>query len=122
QPVFFAELVWPVLVASATDVGSKRYTPVSRFPAVVRDLAVVVDQEVTAASILETVKAVSTMLSSTEIFDVYRGTEIGAGKKSVAFSLSFRAGRTLTDQEVDALIDQIVASLSSKWNAQLRAK
>ena len=122
QPVFFAELVWPVLVASGTDVGSKQYAPVSRFPAVARDLAVVVDQEVTAASILETVKAVSSMLSSSEIFDVYRGPEIGAGKKSVAFSLSFRAGRTLTDQEVDAEIDQIVATLSSMWNAQLRAK
>ena len=99
-PILVAELdLFPVLKAMA---GRRTVTPVSPFPPVLEDLAVVVD-EATAAQEVESVlwRAAGPLLAQVTLFDVYRGEQIGAGKKSLAYALTYRApDRTLTDEEV----------------------
>jgi phenylalanyl-tRNA synthetase beta chain len=98
------------------------YTPVPKVPAVTRDIAVVVDAGVPAAALLDAVKdAGGALLESVELFDVYTGEHIGAGKKSVALSLTYRdPERTLTDEEVAALHERVAEALTSQFAAQLR--
>ncbi|MGA7305362.1 MAG: phenylalanine--tRNA ligase subunit beta [Rhodothermales bacterium] len=123
QPVFFAELQWPDLAKKAVGQATKEYVPVARYPAVERDLALIVDRSVPAASLLDTVRAAAgSLLDAVDVFDVYEGPEIGDGKRSIAISLSFRADRTLVDKEVDREIERVVESVSRDWNARLRAK
>lgn len=123
QPVYFAELDWPLLISAAGGGSSSRFVPISRFPAVTRDLAVIVSNDVPSAGLMSTVRsAASPLLSSVEIFDVYTGPELGSGNRSIALSLAFRAERTLVDAEVDKIIQDVVSRLSSDWNARLRSK
>lgn len=100
----------------------KRYTPLPRYPAVQRDLAVVCREDVTAAA-LETAirKGAGELLSACKLFDVYRGIQVGIDKKSVAFSLSFQSPeRTLTDAEADAAFQGALDALSADCGAVLR--
>jgi phenylalanyl-tRNA synthetase beta chain len=98
------------------------YTPVPKVPAITRDIAVVVDAQVPAADLLGTVKEIGgPLLESAELFDVYTGDKLGADKKSVALSLTYRdKERTLTDEEVGALHERVTEALESRFNAQLR--
>ena len=84
------------------------------YPAVDQDIAVVVDEEVEAARVRELVAAAGgELLRSIEVFDLYRGAQLGEGKKSLALRLEFRAAdRTLTDEEVAAVREQIKESLA----------
>jgi phenylalanyl-tRNA synthetase beta chain len=98
------------------------FQALSRFPAVRRDLAVVVDEDVSAAAVRDCVGQVGIdVLDNLEFFDVYRGKGIDSGKKSLALSLTFQAtSRTLHDQEVDDSVRAIVASLAHHLGAELR--
>jgi len=98
------------------------YTPLPRFPATTRDMAVVCDIAVPAGKLVETVKEVSgDVLESAEIFDVYTGDQVPQGKKSVALSLKFRhSDRTLTDEEADSLFNSCLSALGEKYGAVLR--
>jgi phenylalanyl-tRNA synthetase beta chain len=90
---------------------SPRYESIPRFPAVLRDLAVVVEERVQAARVLSAVRA-EPLLEDAMLFDVYTGAPIPAGKKNLALALRYRAaGRTLTDAEVDAAHARIVERL-----------
>ena len=93
-----------------------------RFPAVTRDIALVMDEGTTVGSVLAAIrKAGGAMLEKAEMFDIYRGAQLLPGKKSVAFSLSFRnAERTLSDDEVKPVIDKILAACESECGAKLR--
>ena len=93
-----------------------------KFPAVTRDIALVMDEKTTVGSVLAVIrKAGGAMLENAEIFDIYRGAQLLAGKKSVAFSLSFRsAERTLQDEDVKPVIDKILAACEEKCGAKLR--
>ena len=117
-PVF----VFEVELAGLASARVPGYRPVSRFPSVRRDLAVLVDDAVPANRILNEVRRDGTdILDEAIVFDVYRGKAIGAGKKSVAIGLTFRSeSRTLGDAEVDGLIDGIVAGLEAGFGAELR--
>ncbi len=98
------------------------YTPLPRFPAVTRDLALVCDEAVTVAQ-LETciTEAAGPLLRRIALFDIYRGTGVPAGKKSVAFSLELRADdRTLTDEESGAVIARVLEALEATLGAVLR--
>lgn len=116
-----AEVDWETLCKLA-DRRAVAYEPLPRFPAVTRDLAVVVDAEVPAARVeAEIVRAGGDLLRRVRLFDVYAGEQVGPGKKSLAYSLVFRsATRTLTDDEVDALHADIRAALAAV-GAELRA-
>ena len=78
------------------------YSDVTSFPAVLQDIAVILPEDVPAARLAEVVRAgAGGLLSSLEVFDLYRGEQVGEGSKSLALRLEFRApDRTLTDEEV----------------------
>ncbi len=98
--------------------------PLPKYPAVRRDIAVVVDEKIRWADIERCVLAnAPDELESLDFLDLYRGKQIEAGKKSIAFSVSFRsAKRTLTNEEADLLRDALVTALSSAHNAELRQR
>jgi phenylalanyl-tRNA synthetase beta chain len=93
-----------------------------RFPSVERDLAMVVDDAFPAQRIIDWIKDLrNALIEKVEVFDQYRGASIPEGKKSLAFSISYRApDRTLTDTEVQALHQELVARLGEVFGAQLR--
>ena len=102
--------------------SSPTYREVSPFPAVVQDIAVVVPEEVSAARVEEAVRAAAgDLLASVAPFDVYRGEQVGEGRKSLALRLEFRApDRTLTDEEVAAQRARIESQLAGV-DGRLRA-
>jgi phenylalanyl-tRNA synthetase beta chain len=104
------------------SLGGRVYTPLPRFPASMRDLALVCDDAVPVLTIEKTVKtAVGDILESIELFDCYRGEQIPAGKKSLAFSLVLRASdRTLTDADVSQAMQHALEALHD-FGAELRA-
>ena len=97
------------------------YEPIPRYPAVTRDLAVTVDENVRPAIEAGIRKVAGELLESVTLFDVFTGEQIGEGKKSVAYSLVFRTNeRTLTDEEVHQIHERIVHYLTEQFGAQLR--
>ncbi|OUS31436.1 phenylalanine--tRNA ligase subunit beta [Gammaproteobacteria bacterium 45_16_T64] len=98
------------------------FTELSRFPEVRRDLAVIVEEKISAESILENVrKTAGEWLTDVVLFDVYQGPNLDAGHKSIAFGLTLQhPSRTLKDDEVNEIIDNVVASLKDKLNVILR--
>ena len=108
-------------VAALTElvVAAPGYRPVSTFPAVIQDIAVVVDEDVPAADVEDAVRAHGgELLERLRLFDVYRGEQVGEGSKSLALRLEFRApDRTLTDEEVAevrARIERALAEIGGK--------
>jgi len=120
QPVLAGEFDFEALSAFAP--GSSRISDVPRFPAVTEDLALVVDDRLPADKVLATIMAAGagTPLASARVFDVFKGEQIGAGKKSLAYRLTYQADRTLTDAEVAKVREQIVKRLAEELNAALR--
>lgn len=100
------------------------YVPVPRFPAALRDIAIVVDDALVGEKIVAEIKtAGGNLLAGVRLFDVYRGTGIPEGKKSLAFALSYQADdRTLTDKEIDKTHKKIEDRLKQKLNALIRGK
>jgi phenylalanyl-tRNA synthetase beta chain len=115
------ELDWGLLVEAAPDV--QRYEDLTSFPAVHQDMAVTVADDVPAARVVEIVRAAGgALLRSAEVFDVYRGAQVGEGRASLALRLEFRApDRTLTDGEVGQRREKIVAALRDHVGGELRA-
>lgn len=101
---------------------ARKYQDLPQYPAVFRDLALLVNEEVTWSSLERCIMNTGVdFLKELKFFDVYRGKQIPAGKKSVAFSLCFQAkDRTLTGEEVDHAQQIIVAALSGTVGAELR--
>lgn len=99
------------------------FRPFSAQPVVRQDLALVVSDDLPAARVEEVIRqAGGELLERAQLFDVFRGEQIGAGKVSLAYALSFRAAdRTLTDDEVDHLREQIIAAAKSELKAVPRA-
>ena len=98
------------------------YRDVSSFPAVLQDIAVVVGEDVSAATVIDTVRSAGEpLLATVELFDVFRGEQVGEGEKSLALRLSFQApDRTLTDAEVAERREAIEAALG-ELGGRLRA-
>jgi len=98
------------------------YKPLPRFPAVTRDIAMLVDDSIPVKRIEnEIVSRAGKILEEVRLFDVYKGKQVPEGKKSVAYSIVFRAAdRTLTDDEVGKAMTEIINALSEKLGAQLR--
>ena len=102
---------------------NKKYTPIPKYPAVERDIAIVVDEDIEVGQIENVIsKKAKNILEKAELFDVYRNEKLGDNKKSVAYELIFRAkDRTLTDDEISNTMDAIVKELQVSLNAELRA-
>ena len=98
------------------------YVPLPKYPTVSRDLALVCDESVTVAQVEDVITAsAGKLLRNVKLFDIYRGTGIPAGKKSLAFSLELRADdRTLTDAESGGVVTKVLSALAEKLNATLR--
>ena len=98
------------------------FTPLPKYPAVTRDLALVCDEAVTIAELEHVIEnAGGKLLRSIKLFDIYRGKGIDEGKKSVAFSLELRADdRTLTDADSEGVVSKVLSALAEKLNARLR--
>lgn len=102
--------------------GNLLYTPVPRFPAISRDIALVVSSETTAHTLEKIIhRAGGKLLTDVKLFDLYEGDNVAEGKKSIAFSLTYQnPERTLTDEEVVKAHDQVLAALTSEAGALLR--
>lgn len=118
--VSYFELDLEKIISEAKE--KKRFKPLSLYPAVYRDLSIMVSQEVLWSDIEELVrKEGKELLKEIEFFDVYEGQGIENGKKSVAFHLSFSSQeRTLNAEEVDEVMGEIVRGLEKKLKAKLR--
>ena len=110
-------------VNEVSDNKSLKFKKYSRFPLAQRDLSFVVDEEITSSSITnEILTKAGSDLKEINLFDIYTGKGISKGKKSLTYSLNWQAkNRTLTDDEIDKIIERIVSFLSKKFNAKLRA-
>ena len=101
---------------------NKRFKHLPRLPAVTKDLAVIVSAKVNARQIEDIFsKSKGGILEQFSLFDVYKGSQIKEGCKSIAYALTFRAqDRTLKDEEVNAVMDQILHELKKQLSAELR--
>jgi len=117
---YVAELNLDVLYTDSNT--EKKYTPLPKFPAVSRDLALLVEDEVLVQQIDDIiVKAGGNMVEKVKLFDVYKGKQIPEGKKSIAYSIIYRSeSKTLTDDEVNKVHNKILRSLEYQLGAQLR--
>jgi phenylalanyl-tRNA synthetase beta chain len=120
QPVFAAILDFDKLLAKRRPDMS--YTPVPRFPAAPRDLALVVDETVNAGQLEDAIREIGgDLLEEVRIFDLYRGKQVGAGKKSIAFALQYRSSeRSLESKEILARHDKIAVYLKEHFKAEIR--
>jgi phenylalanyl-tRNA synthetase beta chain len=120
SPVFLFQLSLEDLAAVTQPFPL--YSPLPRFPAVFRDVALVLDQSVSAAAVTQALYRFGRpWLTEARLFDVYSGEQIPPGKRSLAFHLTYRdAARTLTDQAVDNHHQQLVKALAREFGAELR--
>ncbi len=119
QPVAMLELDLDALLAHRQP---RRYQRISRFPAVLEDIALVVDAEVPAQAVEDVIRAAGgELLRKVELFDLYQGPPIPPGKKSLAFALTFQAeDRSLTEEEVQVLYQRIQQRAATEVGAQPR--
>lgn len=103
-------------------VGKMKYKEISKFPNIKKDLSIVVDKKISAQEIgMKIKKLAGSLLESSEVFDIYTGTGIEENKKSISFALTFGKGdRTLTDDEINEVMNKIIAGLEKDMKAELR--
>lgn len=120
QDVFIAEL--NINNLKSISKVEKKYKPLPEYPMVVRDLAFITDKVVPVDEMKDTIyKAGGELLKSVEIFDLYSGNQIHTDKKSSAFTLQFLSEeRTLTDVEIEKIINRIVEAMKAAHSAELR--
>ena len=118
---YIAELDLSVLAALRTPMGAVK--PMPRYPAVTRDLSLVMAESVQVGPLLaDMAKAAGSILEDAKMFDVYRSALLGPDKKSVAFSFVFRgADRTLTDAEITKAVEKLQKVAAEKYGAVIRA-
>ncbi len=98
------------------------YKPIPKYPSILRDIAIVVDESVNAGDIQATIKQIGQpLVKQVEAFDVYTGEGLEANEKSIAFNLHYQdPEKTLTDAEVDASFEEVVEAVKTKHNAKVR--
>lgn len=101
---------------------NKKYTEVPKFPAVERDIAVIVDEKVEVGQIEKIItRKAKKLLETIQLFDIYRNEKLGENKKSVAYSLIFRdKNKTLNDEEINTIMENIISELEKQLGASLR--
>jgi phenylalanyl-tRNA synthetase beta chain len=101
--------------------GYRRFQPILRFPATVRDMALVIDAGITHQKVQDIIKSFP-LVEQVTLFDVYTGEQVPPGKKSLAYRITFQSPtHTLTDEEVNQVQQQILDKLSSELGATLRS-
>lgn len=101
---------------------NKKYVEVPKFPAVERDIAVVIEESIEVGQIEKIItKKAKKLLESMQLFDIYRDEKLGENKKSVAYSLIFRdKNKTLSDEEINTIMEAVVCELQKELGAELR--
>lgn len=119
SPVIVAEFDLDALQSAAPSYG---ITPVSEFPPVLEDIAIIVDESVAAERVEGLIRQTGgKTVTRVRLFDVYRDEKIGAGKKSLAYSLTYQSEKTMTDAEAAAIRTKIVKRLEHEVGAKLRS-
>jgi phenylalanyl-tRNA synthetase beta chain len=119
EPVYLLEADLQIMVLFTA--GNKIYQPVPRFPSTTRDMALIVNLDVNHRKLARTIESFP-LIERVEIFDVYSGGQVPAGKKSLAYRVSYRsASHTLTDDEVNRVQEQVLNKLGSDFGAVLRS-
>ena len=120
-PVFYAELNWTALM-NVIKKNEVLYTEVPKFPAVSRDLALLVDNSVEFAQIEQIARQTEKkLLKKVELFDVYEGDKLPAGKKSYAVNFILQdEEKTMGDKQIEAIMNKLIAQLKKQLNAELR--
>jgi phenylalanyl-tRNA synthetase beta chain len=119
EPVLGAQFDLETLLTAEPDYAIR---PVPEFPPILEDLALVVDEARPAAEVEALIRQTGgRTVTAVTLFDVFRGEQIGAGKKSLAYGLTYQADKTLTDGEVAALRNKIVRRLRQDMGAVLRS-
>lgn len=120
--VYAAELFFDLIV----ELSDREviYKPLPKFPATSRDIAMIVEERLPVGDVLMAIRHMEAdILEKVELFDVFRGVQIGEGRKSVAISVTYRAeDRTLTDDEVDEVHGDILQMLRQRFGAVLRER
>lgn len=121
QDVYYAELYWKTWIAQSAN-NKIKYAEIPKFPAVQRDLAIILDKQVSYNQVEEATKQLSLQpLQSFDLFDVFESEKLGAGKKSFALSYTFQLqDRTLTDAETEQLMQQLMNVYKTKLQATIR--
>ncbi len=121
QPVYFAELNWTQLM-KATKKNEVTFTDIPKHPAVSRDLALLVDNNVEFAQIEQIARQTEKkLLKKVELFDVYEGDKLPASKKSYAVNFILQdAEKTMNDKQIDAIMQKLIANIKKQLGAELR--
>ncbi|MFJ7736876.1 phenylalanine--tRNA ligase subunit beta [Lysinibacillus sp. NPDC097287] len=122
KDTYVMEMNLVALLAASSNEAPLGYTPVPRFPAMSRDIALVLDRATAAGEVVSAIRAAKVkLLKDIRIFDVYEGEKMEAGKKSVAFSLTyFDPERTLTDEEVVAAHNKVLKAIATIEGTEVR--
>ncbi len=119
KPVFISEIDYEALSEIVNDKIS--YKPISKFTDESRDLALVMDESVLCGDVQEAIKSSCKYITSVKLFDVYRGVQIGAGKKSMAFNIIFTPDdHEFTGEEIDKYVQKILKKLAYTLNIEIR--
>jgi phenylalanyl-tRNA synthetase beta chain len=121
QPVLFASINWDALLSQAIA-GKVQYSGIPRFPSVERDLALLVNSNISWQQMADIAsKANVPQLEKVQLFDVFESEKLGAGKKSMALSMRFQdREKTMTDADIDAAMQKITGLLEKELNAEIR--
>jgi len=121
QPVFFADMDWDTALEQA-KYAAIRVEEVPKFPVVYRDLAIVVSSQLKYEEARRSIKKLKiTQLQDMRLFDVFESEKLGSGKKSMAISFTFLdTEKTLTDKEIDGMMNKIITTLEQDLNAEVR--
>ena len=117
--IFLGEIDYEKMMAHAA--ASFRYRPISVFPPVIRDLALTVSEETACGDLMNEIARACPRVSDVELFDIYRGEQIGEGKKSMAFKIRFEPDdKALTPEDIERFVKKILGNLKFKLGAEIR--
>ena len=119
--VYFADLNWTLLMKAIKN-NKVSFKEISKYPAVSRDLALLIDKNITFEEIEKVAYATEKkLLKAVRLFDVYEGKNLEAGKKSYAVNFLLQdETKTLNDKQIDAIMNKLITNLQNKLNAKLR--
>lgn len=119
--IFVAEISLNSIVKPIKNI---KFKEVSKYPSIKKDVAFIVDNKVSAEELIEEIrKSGGRLLTNIDIFDVYTGENVNAGYKSIAFNLTFNdLDRTLSDEEVTSVFENIINKVTTKFNCEIRDK
>ena len=122
NPVALAEIKLDPIISQLHD--NKSFTPIPVYPSVARDLAVIVDEAVQHGDILRVINLVAPEeLTDIDLFDIFRSKELGDGRKSMAYTLTYRSTeRTLTDEETNSQHAAIMDRLREELGAEIKER